>query len=583
MAMLDIGGRRVQVDDSFLQLSPEAQQQTVEEISASLAAPARTPVAAPAPQDAPETYGEGYFAQGTSGINEGLGNLLGAPVDAVTTVLNAGSSGINSLFGTQIPQITDPFGGSNTFRGLMEGAGAIRPETDDQSKQFLRRTMQDVGATLPLLPMGGAAAQIALALGSGAGAATAEQVFPDNDVAELLGELIGAGGAAGAGRAARRAITPFPTSPERAAAADALAAEGVELTAGQRTGNKGLQYLESELGGGAAADMTERQAQQFTSAALSRAGVRAERATPEVMDRAFTNIGQEFDDLAARNVLQLDQDMIQGVNDVVGDYYNLVSPSARAPIIDNTITDLADTLAQSNGLLDGAAYQSLRSRLESAARSSTDPQLSNALRGLRGVLDDAMERSIGQFNPDDLGAWQQVRSDYRNMLVLEAAAGGAGEAAGAHLISPARLRQAAQSVLGKRSYVRGTNDFAELAQAGNAAMTPLPQSGTAPRTAVRNLGTGFLSLMGGGAGAAAGGPAGAVAGALAGAAVPAIAGRAVLSPLGRRYLGNQVLGPAGPTNYAPTLAAIASNQTSQIGNEPNDVLIRRALAAGATP
>lgn len=594
MAMLDINGKRVQVDDAFLQLSPAEQQRAVEEIVSNLGAQATTPAPAPmtvpagAPQ--PESYGEGYFAQGTSGLNEGIGNVLGAPVDFMTTALNLGTSGINSVLGTEIPQIVDPFLGSNTFRGGMEQIGAIRPPTDDPGKQFVRRAAQDVGAALPALPLAGpatigsVAAQLAMGAGSGIGAAVAERELPGNETAEMIAQLLGGGLGGVASSAARRVVTPFPTDPTRQAAAQTLADEGVELTAGQRTGNKGLQYLESELGGGATAAMTERQAEQFTSAALRRAGISAERATPEVMNRAFDNLGQQFDDLAARNVMQLDQQLIGDINAAVGDYYNLVSPSARAPIIDNTITDLADTLAQNNGLLDGAAYQSLRSRLERFARNSTDPTLSGALRDLRGAIDDAMERSIGQFNPDDLGAWQQVRGDYRNMLVLESAAGGAGADAALGIISPARLRQAAQSVLGKRSYVRGTNDFAELAQAGNATMAPLPQSGTAPRTAVRNLGTGALSLIGAGTGAAAG-PVGAMAGAAGGALIPYLLGRGVLSAPGRAYLGNQLLRapPANPMAALGPAAAIGSNQTSQINQQSPAAMIRRALAASATP
>jgi hypothetical protein len=79
-------------------------------------------------------------------------------------------------------------------------------------------------------------------------------------------------------------------------------------------------------------------------------------------------------------------------------------------------------------------------------------------------------------------------------------------------------------------------------------MTPLPQSGTAPRMAARGT---PLGLGLGGAGGVAGwqmtgdpmaGIAGALAGQAVGRAIPAGVSRALLSPAGRAYLSNQVLG-----------------------------------------
>jgi len=52
MATLNIGGRRVTVDDGFMSLSPEDQQKTVDEMEASLPPAEAAPAAAPAPMDA---------------------------------------------------------------------------------------------------------------------------------------------------------------------------------------------------------------------------------------------------------------------------------------------------------------------------------------------------------------------------------------------------------------------------------------------------------------------------------------------------------------------------------------------------
>lgn len=485
-----------------------------------------------------ESFGESHAGQALSGVNEGIGNMLGMPVDLANTAL--GVVGLGS---------ETPFLGSKQINEFMAGIGSIKPETDDPGKQMARRVGEEFGmAAVPFLGTVGKAAaplrmlgaEAAMAAGSGAGAAVAEQMAPDDPLAELFGQVAGGLSAAGATGLARKAITPLAISPERRAAAQTLKREGVELTAGQQSGNKALQYAESELGGARIADINEQQAEQFTSAVLKRAGVSANRATPEVVDTAFANLGRQFDDLARQSGVPMDHQLGSELGDVVREYRELVPESMRAPAVEGVIADLING-AQNSNIVPGEAYQALRSRLDRMARGAkADPQLSGALFGIRNALDNAVERHLSQTNPELLGQWRQVRTDYRNMLVVEKAAQGAGENAAVGLISPAALRGAAVNVMGKRSYVRGQNDYAELAQAGQATMSPLPQSGTAPRQAARNLGTGVLSLLGAGAGSA-GGPAGAMAGAVAGAAVPSAVSRALLSRAGRKYLTNNLL------------------------------------------
>jgi hypothetical protein len=371
-----------------------------------------------------------------------------------------------------------------------------------------------------------------------------------------------AGGVAGAmvPSLASRLISPLPTSPERQNLVRALQDEGVDLTAGQATGRNALRYAESELGGGAAERFMETQGEQFTSAALRRAGIDARRATPDVIDDAFTRIGQQFDDLAARNRIVTDQQLVQDLRTTLNEYGSLVPESARAPIVRDITADIADAALKRGGV-SGETYQSVTSRLARAARGTKDPELGTALRGLREALDDAMERSISANNPADAGAWQEARNQYRNMLVLEKAATGAGENAAAGIISPSALRNATVNQ-GRRAYARGQGDFAELARAGEGVMKPLPQSGTAPRLAARNLGAGIGTILGASGGAAAGGGLpGAMMGAAAGSMAPYVAGRALLSGPVRSYLSNQAatgLSTGNPIRDA-VIAALLAN------------------------
>ena len=143
-----------------------------------------------------------------------------------------------------------------------------------------------------------------------------------------------------------------------------------------------------------------------------------------------------------------------------------------------------------------------------------------------------MDRSIAKYNPSDAGLWRDARNTYRNLMVVEQAATGAGEGAASGLISPAKLRQATLSKHGRRNYARGKGDFAELARAGEVAMTPLPNSGTASRISARNLGVSLSSGVGGASGFALGGAPGAAIGTAVGYGAPFAAGRGVCGKTG---------------------------------------------------
>lgn len=349
-----------------------------------------------------------------------------------------------------------------------------------------------------------------------------------------------------------RAITPLPISPQRQAMVDALKNEGVTaLTAGQVSGRKGLQYLESSLSdlpmaGGAASKIAEDQAKQFTSAALKRMGVNAELAAPDVVDAGVKAIGQKFDVLSARNSMRIDPRLNADLAAAKRDYDSLTIPSQRAPIVEKIVTDI-----QALPAMPGTQYQSVRSQLTKQAESLklSNTPLSNALRDIRKSLDSAMNRSI---SPADRGLWAEARREWGNWKTLAKS-----NISGEGIISPATLKQAARSG-NQTGYARGQGDFNELARSGSEIMKPLPQSGTAPRTYAQNFFPTLLAGAGGGAGL--GGLPGMLAG-IAAVSTPPIGGRLLMSGPVQRYLKNQVM------TGAPG------------GNAFEDALLRAVLAA----
>lgn len=477
------------------------------------------------------------LAQGGIGLATLPGNLeyvARAGIDKAATTLGFDDPQTSS--DTVLPTYSDAKGGIEQYTGKFY-------EPRSTAGEYART----IGEFAPLAAFGG-----------GGLAARAANVVAPAVVSETAGQLTKgteyepwarAGGALAGGflpNAAMRTVTPLANDPARAAAVATLEREGVKsLTAGQKSGTKSLRWAESvtqdtPFSGGRATQMMNSQAEQFTRATLKRAGVNAERATPDVIDGAFTTLGQQFDDLAARNVLRTDRGLLKELKTAWDDYSYVTPESQRAPVVQKILTDIWEPLT-TQGSLPGPAYQALRSQLEKMSRSSrtSNPELSQALGNIRGALDDAMGRSV---SPKDATQWKTIRGQYRNLLAIEKAATGAGENAALGLISPSALRNAVKQQ-SQRGYARGKGDLADLARSGEAIMKALPQSGTAPRVMTQNA---FNALAAVGGHGLAGMP-----GAIAGIAAPGLAARTLMSRPVQNYLSNQAL--AGPIDaYANT-------------------------------
>lgn len=498
-----------------------------------------------APQDDAGSTFTDILKSGASGLARGAQELVGLP----GTIGDALQSGLS--WATGLPALPpSPLSGAAIRKVGSELTGGA---TEYEPKTRAGRYASTIGEFVPgAAAFGGGSvgnlikyAALPGAASEGAGQAT------EGSALEPYARLAGAIGGASLPAIGRRLVTPFPISAERAAQVNTLKAEGVkDLTAGQITGRKGLQYLESELGGGAAANMLERQGEQFTAAALSKAGIKANRATPEVINDAFERIGGQFDDLAAKTTVPFDQKLQNQMLNAATDY-QAVSAKA-APAVEEVMNRAAELATKNGGVLSGEAYKNLTTRIrELSARS--DGATQTALGDLRNALDDAVERNMPA---DFLDQWREARNQYRNMLVLERAATGPGAETAMGIISPSQLRSATVGQ-SRRSYARGKGDFAKLSRAGEALLRPLPNSGTAPRLRASNAGASALSIMGALGGNSVGGAPGMVAGLVLGSAAPSAIGRGILWSPVRSYLTNQAAASA-PGLDARTLAIMSA-------------------------
>lgn len=466
-----------------------------------------------------------------SGIASGLTKLAGLVPDLSSMAHNAANKYLfdpllnatvgppsKTLTPDQMPPDINKLAGSDSIqKGVESLTGEFyKPQTTPG------KYAHSIGEAIPgsvaapgSIPMRFASAVGAGAAGEAAGQATEGTAF--EPYARVAGAL--AGGMAPT--AFGRGVTPLPSAPQRERLVQVLNDEGVtSLTAGQRTGNKPLQYLESATSaapgaGGGATRVQEEGQRQFTEAAMRRAGAGPD-ATPEVLAQNNQRLGNQFEALSARNNLTPDNQFVNDVVDAARNYRR-VPDSQQRQMVQGYIDDIVDHVNQ--GSMPGPQYQEMRSRLSRQANSlrQSDPTLSEALRDMRNALDNAMARSI---SPDDQQAWQAARREYGAQKVIEKAASRAGEATGEGQIVPANLRNTVAAE-NRGAYARGQGPFSELSRAGSTVMAPLPNSGTAQRANAFNiLNQATLGV------------------------VPAVTGRVLNSRPAQAYLGNQALAEA---------------------------------------
>jgi hypothetical protein len=310
---------------------------------------------------------------------------------------------------------------------------------------------------------------------------------------ETLGRLIGGFGGAVSPGGFTKGVTRN-VDPERSAQVRTLMDEGVDLTAGQASGSKPLKYLETGPFEGKPAAINERQGQQFSQAALQRAGITADRASPDVMLAEQENFGRQYDDLIARSGgAALDSPLETELLQTVDDFHRLKSLPQNAPTaVNGYFKRISDAARDNGGVIPPDVFKAVRSDIVRDLKNSKDPEVRQAL----GHLQDSMFDSIGRNGPPGIREqWRDVNNNYRNFKTIEKAMGGAGEDTSRGLITPGKLRTAVES--GDRTgYVQGRGDFADLARAAEGTMKPLPQSGTAARAAPIAIGSALAAGAG---------------------------------------------------------------------------------------
>lgn len=484
------------------------------------------------PADMAKSFGAGL-------VRGGMG-LVGLPGLAE----GLGRKGINAIGGNVSPETVLP--GYRDIEKTVEGTVGPLHKPQTTAGEYAGT----IGEFAPgvLFPVAGAASragQIAARVGGGVVAPavaseTAGQLTKGTS-AEPMARLVGA---LGGGLAASRAISPVRGSadPEHLHQVNVLRAEGVQPSAAQATNSRSLKWVEQsaqDVPFGPGLRHADRRAEQFTRAVLRRAGINAPRATDDVLNAAFDRIGNVFDTVGQNAVLTRNARSDRALNGLVGnvnEYLSNSSQMSRIPAIEQMAAEIAQTYRF--GTITGQQYTTWRSQMSRRAREmKAAPEAQRAMNNMVQSLDALMAPALSAPARQSL---RQARRDYRNLLVIEKAALGAGENAAKGLLSPTALKNAVRQQ-NPRAYARGQGDFAQLARAGEAVLRELPQSGTAPRAVA-------MGLLGVGGGTV-GGPGGF----LAATAGPAISARIMTNPTVQRYLSNRT-----GTAINPRASAMAS-------------------------
>jgi hypothetical protein len=348
------------------------------------------------------------------------------------------------------------------------------------------------------------------------------------------------------------ALTPRPNAAsgtdERAAAARRLQERGVNPYAGQVKDSEGLMRAEGTLA------PTQRQLDQFTRAALNEAGYTGPsmRATPGVLDRQQNTITARMNRIVDIDV-PITPKFGQDVMKVADDYLGSTPGQTLPPKLRNVATEILDAATNPSGApLSGSRLREWRTAL-GRYTTSGDEAIRDAAHELRNVIDEATTDALTAAGKTaEVAELAQLRTQYRNLLVIADATtrGGRGGASG--VLTPERVSTSAKRVFTRQSYAmdRATG-LAQLSRDAEMIIGAVPA--VKPGGVRDVVNTGMMALGGATVGAQAGSPMMALGGAVAGAAAPTLGRELMRSGV----MQSAVMQPqnllAGPMSVVPGL------------------------------
>lgn len=318
-----------------------------------------------------------------------------------------------------------------------------------------------------------------------------QSTLADNEENAGYGSLAALGGSV-VGKTANKVFRPVANnmSDNAAKLASYLESQGVPLTAAQKTGSKALASLEGvfeklPLTSGTQKRIADQQSTAFTKAALAKAGISTDDASRKVISDAAKQFGKEYGELAANNVMNIDEPLLQTVAGI----YQEANSGRLGQDASNLVKSVASDIFNSGGQLKGDVYQKTRSLLTQKSASATDAFDAGLMKQLRNALDEAFERSLPE---SQRGVMANINARYQAFKPIQ-------KAMEASKINA--LRNAQIDPVSLYGQVPIGSPLEKLSDAGAAFIRPqIGDSGTAERLFWQNALTG-AGLLSTGAGA----------------------------------------------------------------------------------
>lgn len=431
--------------------------------------------------------------------------VLGA---MAATPFGAGVTGVaNALTGGTLDEIVGMTGGDQVQAELAKQVMA-------NDHPYAYGGGEVAGAIGASLGAGGLAARALPALGAGATSIIGDTAYGaafgagENNDSRLTGAAGGAIGAAAGnigGQALVRGVAGA-VAPQVSEGVRFLRDNGVRTTLGQSLGPTASRVEEKLVSVPILGDLIRNGRQRamgdFNNGVMNDALGRIGAAIPDGVDgtAAMAHGQQAFNDAydAARSQMQLvpDAQMATDLTDLSTRVANGELSEASANRLGTIYQAEVARRLQGGGPINGETYKRISSRLGALQRSTraSDPELSNAIAEMQGVIDQTARRSSP---PEAAAAMDAADEGYALWTRVERAAAMRGGDTGT--FTPAQLDSAVQRGDGSvrsRSYLRGEALGQDWATHGKDILRDMvPNSGTADRVAAGGVlaGLGYAS------------------------------------------------------------------------------------------
>jgi hypothetical protein len=531
------------------------------------------------------------IGQGASGFNKailsGMGGLIDLPLHAGKAVGLPVEPFASEALAELLPKMPDPIStGEKLARGVGTGVGEaasfLVPGGAMAKAGKVGGMVRGVGQKMVEQPL---AQSLVGALGGGVTEVT------DSPLAGMLASMLAPIGFGGV----RSLVTPIQRqlSPEQARLITSAKSQGVPVTPGQEMGSDVLKTAESTLAqlpfsSKPQLAIYDAQKKALNKIALKKAGIDSEFADPATLDKAYKDIGIEYNELVDRTTLNVDPQFFDEIESVANQYGRRLGSDKKAKFQsrfddlmemaqyvdrDQPAASLQQMLTGARGAavsktqIDGSTYKKIATDLREVVRGETDTDTKKALQELQKSFDGLMERSTAN-QPETASKWRDVRNRYRNLLTVDKAMqGGTAEARASGVLTPSGMKTAVAG-MDRPGYARGRGDLNEISRMMGALAPTIPDSGTARRNLMNRLLT--LGAAGGAGGVAAVDPVLAGVTLAGGLALPPMIQKLINSPAGRAYLTNQLDQlPRGPQRQAIQNALMAQG-FGDINNNPGN-------------